>query len=104
MPKWHLYLIRTRNGNLYTGIATDVARRFVEHQTQGGKCARYLRGRVPLQLVFEKQIGSRSLALKAEKVIKRLTKQQKEQIVRSNPCREELIAQLAFQADNYEPS
>ncbi|UCG53795.1 MAG: GIY-YIG nuclease family protein [Candidatus Latescibacterota bacterium] len=94
MPAWHLYLVRTRNGNLYTGIATDVSRRFAEHQANGGRCARYLRGRTPLRLVFKKRIGSRSLALKAEWRIKRLKKHQKEQIVRSNPSRAKLIKQL----------
>jgi putative endonuclease len=100
MTKWHLYLIRTRDGSFYTGITTDVARRFAEHQTQGGKCAQYLRGKAPLQLVFDRQIGSRSLAFKTEKRIKRLSKHQKEQIVRSNPSGEELIAQLAIQKES----
>ena len=96
MPEWHLYLVRTRDGSLYAGIATDVARRFAEHQARGEKCARYLRGRAPLQLVFRREIGSRSLALKAEQRIKRLPKHQKEQIVRSNPSSEALIQRLAI--------
>jgi putative endonuclease len=96
MPTWYLYLIRTRNGSLYTGIATDVARRLAEHQGEGRKCARYLRGRGPLQLVFKRKIGSRSLALKAESFIKRLPKHQKEEIVRSNPGTKELIAMLCI--------
>ncbi len=97
MPEWHLYLIRTGDGSLYTGIATDVARRFAEHQADGGRCARYLRGRAPLQLVFKRRLRSRRLALKAERRIKRLPKHQKEQIVRSNPSRGKLIVQLGIQ-------
>ena len=32
---WFLYLVRTASGALYTGIATDVERRFAEHQAEG---------------------------------------------------------------------
>ncbi len=92
---WHLYLIRTRNGSLYAGIATDVARRFAEHTSQGGRCARYLRGRAPLKLVFDRRIGDRSLALKAEWRIKRLPKREKERIARSGPSRKALLERFA---------
>ena len=94
MPDWHVYLIRAGDGALYAGVTTDVARRFSEHRENGPKCARYLRGKAPLHLVFHKKIGSRSLALKAEWRLKRLPKSGKEKIVRSNPSRRKLIAQL----------
>jgi putative endonuclease len=100
MSEWHLYLIRTRDGSLYTGIATDVARRFAEHRSDGGRCARYLRGRAPLRLVFKRRLGTRSLALKAERRIKKLPRHQKEKIVRCNPNRRELIARLGIQTGN----
>ncbi len=80
MPEWHVYLIETRDGSLYTGITTDVDRRVVEHKTGGVRCGRYLRGRGPLKLVFKKRLDNRSLALKAERRIKSLPKHQKEQI------------------------
>lgn len=99
MPRWHLYIIRTRNGHLYTGIAIDVARRVAEHQAQGGRCARYLRGRAPLRLVFERPLGERSLALKVEHYIKRLPKWKKEAIIREKPNSMELLARLAIAAD-----
>ena len=66
MPEWTLYMIRTKNGALYTGITQDVKRRFAEHADGGKKGAKYLRGRGPLELVFQQKIGSRSQALKAE--------------------------------------
>jgi putative endonuclease len=96
-PQWHIYLIRTGDGNLYAGITTDVARRFAEHETGSGRCARYLRGRAPLQLVFRKRLGSQSLALKAEWRTRRLPKHQKEEIVRFNPSKRELMARLAIE-------
>lgn len=40
---WHLYLLRTASGMLYTGITTDVARRLTQHQA--GKGAKALRGK-----------------------------------------------------------
>ena len=80
MAEWHLYLIRTRRGTLYTGITTDVARRFAEHQAGGPKCAKYLRGRGPLQLVFQEAIGTRAAAQQAEYAVKRLPKAAKEEL------------------------
>lgn len=76
---WFLYLVRTANNALYTGITTDVARRFLEHQT--GKGAKALRGKGELTLAFSAHVGERSLALKMEYRIKQLTKRQKERLV-----------------------
>jgi len=76
---WFLYLIRCKDGALYTGITTDVDRRFAEHQS--GKGAKYLRGKTPLTLAFQQKIGSRSAALKAEASIKKLSKADKETII-----------------------
>ena len=77
---WYLYMIRLQNGNLYTGITTDIERRFSEHQS--GKGAKYLRGKGTLTLVFSEVIGSRSAALKLESHIKKMSKQQKEALLR----------------------
>lgn len=74
-------MVRSRSGALYTGISTDVSRRFQEHET--GKGARYLRGKGPLTLVFSKKVGSRSLASKIEREIKRFPKVRKEKLVSS---------------------
>jgi len=76
---WFLYLIRCKDGSLYTGITTDVERRFIEHQS--GKGAKYLRGKAPLTLAFQQKVGSRSAALKAEASIKQLSKADKEIII-----------------------
>jgi putative endonuclease len=81
MPEWTLYMIRTRNGALYTGITRDVERRFAEHIAGGKKSAKYLKGRGPLKLVFQKKIGTRSEALKAEAAIKKMSKTEKEGMV-----------------------
>ena len=74
MPDWYLYLIRCRDGTLYTGISTDVDRRFAQHQGAGNAGSRYLKGRGPLNLVFQKNLGSKSLALKVERKVKKLSR------------------------------
>ncbi len=83
--RWHLYIVRCRGGTLYTGIATDVARRFAEHQGNSSKAAKYLRGKGPLELVFEKVIGgNKRVALSVERQIKSLSKSRKESIIIHN--------------------
>ena len=79
---WQLYMVRTKNGQLYTGITQDIVRRFMEHQEGGKKSAKYLRGKGPLKLVFQMKIGSRSSALKAESIMKKLPKQKKEDLTK----------------------
>jgi putative endonuclease len=76
---WCLYILRCRDGSLYTGIAMDVARRLAAHKA--GKGAKYLRGRGPLALVYKTTIGPKSLALKVERRVKALPKVSKEQLV-----------------------
>ncbi len=74
---WWLYVIQCGDGSLYTGVSTDVQRRFTEHQQQGPKTARYLRGRGPLQLVFSIEAGGRGEALRMEYRVKQLTRTEK---------------------------
>lgn len=97
MRQWYVYLVRTGDGALYTGIATDVGRRFSEHEAGRGRCARYLRGRKPLQLVFARRLGDRGLALKAEWRVRKLPKDEKERIVRSRPGKRDLLRRLGIQ-------
>ncbi len=101
MTKWHLYLIRTRQGTLYTGISTDVLRRLDDHLN--GKGAKYLRSRAPLTLVYQSKMGSRALATKAEHRVKKLQKNKKEQIVSEQPERAALITFLGLQKQKKPP-
>lgn len=78
---WSVYIIRCRDNSLYTGISNDVRRRFSEHAEQAKRCARYLRGRGPLKLVFHTDVGSRTNALKMERRIKIMSKGDKEKLV-----------------------
>ena len=92
MPSWYVYMVRCRDGSLYTGIATNVSRRIAEHRGSGGKGAKYLRGRGPLRLVFTRPARSREVALRLEWRIKRLPKARKEELLR----RPALLAKLTL--------
>ena len=72
-------MLRCGDGSLYTGIATDVKRRLEEHRADAG--AKYLRGRGPLEVVFQSELGSRSLATRAELRIKSLSRSGKEEFI-----------------------
>lgn len=75
--QWFLYMVECADGRVYTGITTDVERRFAEHSEGGVKGAKALRGKGPLKLVFQQQMDNRSAASIAESAIKKLSKQQK---------------------------
>lgn len=71
MECWYVYLIECRDGSVYTGIATDVARRYAEHAA--GKGARYTRAHPPLRLLAHFAYPDRAAASRAEYAIKQLT-------------------------------
>lgn len=79
--QWSLYLVRTASGSLYTGITTDVERRFSEHQAGAPKGARSLWGKGPLTLAFSAPAGDRSRASRLEWRVKRWPKARKEALV-----------------------
>lgn len=79
---WFVYMIQCGDQSLYTGIAKDVNRRFDEHQSQGRLCARYLRGRLPLALVYSTEVADRVAALQLEYRIKQLPRSKKIQLIK----------------------
>ncbi|AOE49616.1 GIY-YIG nuclease family protein [Kangiella sediminilitoris] len=77
LATWHLYILRCKDGTLYTGITNNLERRFEEHQSNGPRCAKYLRGRQPVTMIYHTSFKNKSLALKAEIKVKKLTASQK---------------------------
>jgi len=73
---WFVYMIEASDGSLYTGITTDVTRRFAEHR-DGKLGARYFNGRQPKRVVYVEPAEDRSMASKREAAIKQLGRQQK---------------------------
>lgn len=77
--RWYVYILRCRDGTLYTGIARDVQARLAAHQS--GKGAKYTRGRGPLELVYTEECEDHSAALKREVAIKRLSRNEKLKLI-----------------------
>jgi putative endonuclease len=90
MDKWSVYLVCCKDDSLYAGVALDVDRRLEEHR-EGKRGAKYLRGRAPLELVLRRELGDRSLALKVELRIKKLSRKAKKNLI-ENP---EMIDEIA---------
>jgi len=79
--RWFVYMLRTSRGLLYTGISTDPERRLREHQG-GIRGARSLRGKGPLELVWQCSVPDRSSASVLEARIKRLSRERKLDLVK----------------------
>ncbi len=73
--RWRVYLLRCRDGSLYAGATSDLARRLAAHQ--GGKGGRYTRSRLPVSLVHDEPAGDHGAALRREAALKRLTRAEK---------------------------
>jgi putative endonuclease len=76
-----LYIVECADGTYYTGIATDVQRRLLEHNGVKGRGARYTAARRPVALIYEARFETRSIALKEEIRIKRMTRREKEAMI-----------------------
>ena len=72
---WTVYILQCRDGTLYTGITDNLPRRLAAHN--GGKVAKYTRGRGPVVLVHQESCPDRSAALRRERAIKALSRSQK---------------------------
>jgi putative endonuclease len=70
MASWFVYIVRCRDGSLYTGISTDVEARLATHNA--GRGARYTRARRPVDLLWVERKRNRSYALRREAAIKAL--------------------------------
>ncbi|MEJ5210698.1 MAG: GIY-YIG nuclease family protein [Burkholderiales bacterium] len=82
-PRWIVYMLRCRDGSLYTGITTDLAARLAAHNA--GRGARYTRGRLPVTLVYQEPAADRSAALRRERAIKRLRPAAKRRLIAGAP-------------------
>ena len=81
MKNWSVYIIHCTDDSLYTGISTDVAKRYQQHASQQG--AKYFRGRKPNKLVYQESNHDRSSASRREIEIKKLKRSDKIQLISS---------------------
>ena len=77
--RWLVYLLRCRDGSLYTGITNDLPKRLKAHAA--GKASKYTRSRLPVTLAFTEPQPTKSRALKREAAIKKLRRAQKDQLL-----------------------
>jgi putative endonuclease len=77
--EWSVYIILCSDGSLYTGISTDVQRRFLQHQN--GKGAKYFRSCRPTNIVFLESGHSRVSAAQREAEIKKMPRKDKIRLI-----------------------
>ena len=75
MVGWTVYVLRCRTGQLYTGCTTDLERRVREHNSGTG--SKFTRSRLPVTVVYKEESGSRSQALRRERAIKAMRREEK---------------------------
>jgi len=81
-PGWFLYILKCRDSTFYTGITTDLDRRLDQHND--GTASRYTRSRKPVTMVYSETCDDHSAALKRECAVKKLTREEKELMVKKS--------------------
>ena len=79
---WRLYIVRCRDGTLYTGITNDIVHRLAKHNDGTG--SRYTRSRLPVELIYQEPCSGRSEALRKEHAIKKLSRTAKKAYIQRN--------------------
>lgn len=92
---YYVYTLRCADDSLYTGITTDVPRRMRQHLGLRKGGAKYTARHKPVSLVMLWQAADRGPAMRLEAAVKRLTKPEKERLVRSPSLLTTLCPQLA---------
>lgn len=86
--KYWVYILRCKDGTYYTGYTSNLEKRVALHNS--GKGAKYVRNKLPAKLAYAKEYRYYKNALNREKNIKKLTRQQKEKLIRiyeiNNQC------------------
>lgn len=97
---WCVYILRCRDGTLYTGVTNDLDRRLRAHEK--GTASRYTRSCGPVALVYREASRGRSRALRREARIKRLNRVEKLLLIHAGrgalPCRHESAGEDAHRA------
>ena len=97
--RWQVYMILASDNKIYTGVTTDIKRRWIEHSS-GSRGAKFFRGRNPTSLIYLETGHSHSSALRQEIVLKSMTKTQKwHQVSSKKNQAKRLIKTLPVQLD-----
>ncbi|MBA1354567.1 GIY-YIG nuclease family protein [Staphylococcus cohnii] len=79
MDKHFIYIVRCKDGSLYTGYAKDIEQRIAKHNS--GQGAKYTKIRRPVELVYQEMFDTKSEAMKREYEIKTFSRQKKLQLI-----------------------
>ncbi len=80
MKNWFVYIIKCRDGSLYTGATNNLEKRFDAHKK--GKGGRYTRSHIPEKIVFFQKYGKKVIALRREREIKSLERKEKLKLIK----------------------
>ena len=75
-----VYIVECNDGTYYTGWTNDIEKRLIAHNN--GKASKYTRGRIPVKLVYLEKLVTKGDGLKRELCIKKLTRSEKEELIR----------------------
>lgn len=88
---YYTYMIRCEDNSIYTGITTDLERRFNEHKSKDEKAAKYTKRHTAKKLEAAWESETRIFATKLEYHIKHLSKDKKEELIKDNKCLEKYL-------------
>lgn len=75
----YVYMLRCRDGSLYTGWTNDLEKRLKAHNS--GSASKYTRTRLPAELVYFEEWESKEAAMSREWHIKRLSREEKQKLI-----------------------
>lgn len=78
---YYVYMLECADGSYYTGYTNDLEKRIKEHNNSK-RGAKYLRGKLPVRLIYVKGYRYYKRAMNKERAIKRLTHKEKRELVR----------------------
>ena len=84
---WVVYMLKCNDNSIYTGISNDLINRLKTHAKGNG--SKYIRTRLPFKLIYTEECQSKSKALKREIEIKKLSKNNKELLVKLHNTKKE---------------
>lgn len=77
----YTYILKCRDGSLYTGWTNDIEKRIKAHNE--GRGAKYTKSRRPVELVYYEEFDTKEDAMRREYVIKHLSRRKKEMLIDS---------------------
>ena len=76
----YTYIVKCSDGTFYTGWTNDLTRRMEAHNQ--GRGAKYAKARRPVTLIYYETFETKEEAMKREYAIKRLSRKEKEELIR----------------------